>query len=109
MSWRTHFLGATFLSALFLFLPAAAPANEVDPKLADVASSLTSQASTQIFPESKRLSVVVLDFRDANESFTGLGVQLADELTQALRENAPNMTILDRAAVKSAMNDDCLR
>jgi TonB family protein len=106
---RLRSAGLLCITCLLLCPATSSVTQTRDPKLDELASRLASQVMTQQPRKAKKLRIVVLDFRDENENLMRLGVQLADEFTQALRAQAPELAVLDRAIVRSAMHDDCLR
>ena len=88
-----------------LFVTSAAPlaAQEYDPKLEELAHNLASKIRKELpltKSEKARFTYVVFDFRESAGKTSQLGVHLADELSDALRNQLPGLRPVERSKLR---------
>ncbi|HTQ86612.1 MAG TPA: energy transducer TonB [Candidatus Solibacter sp.] len=96
--------------ALFACAPPLA-ARSSDPKLDALAGDLAGAIRQNLSsPPSKHHEVtyLVFDIAESNGEVTRLGLQLADDLAEALRNRSPGLKPLDRASLRDLIDRDRL-
>src|SRR5271155_885534 len=104
--------GLAAVLSITLFAGAApADARSPDQKLDALAGELASAIRQNLAaPPSKHheVKILVLDFAEANGDMTRLGLQLPDELAEALRNRVPGLKSLDRSELRDLVDRERL-